>query len=171
MNSNQDSAKQLQEDSATGSNNGEQGKASFNTGSTTQGGSNYGQGSSHLGGESYQQGSTSNTGSNYKNEESKLGNSSTGTSEEGSSSATAGSGDQYSRIAITSTDTGRICSETARMAKEEENELSPKEGERRDTSLEKDSSVGNRAQRRPHIRQLVERLCIIIITLQTRTPV
>jgi len=47
---------------------GNQGRASFNAGSTTQGGSNYGQGSHQLGGSSYNQGDQKNEGSNYGNE-------------------------------------------------------------------------------------------------------
>lgn len=69
---------------------GQQGRAAHHTGSTSQGGSNYGQGSSQLGGESYQQGSESNEGSNYNNEAQRLGNSSTGTNFEGSSSPSSG---------------------------------------------------------------------------------
>lgn len=47
---------------------GNQGRASYHTGSTTQGGSNFGQGSHQLGGESYHQGDVANRGSNYDNE-------------------------------------------------------------------------------------------------------
>lgn len=73
-------------------------RASYGVGSTTQGGSNFGQGSSNLGAtpETIKQGSEANKGANYENEKDKLGSSSTGTSNEGSSSpdkGAAGSGD------------------------------------------------------------------------------
>ena len=51
---------------------GEQGRASYNAGSTTQGGSNYGQGSSYLAGDSYHQGDEKSKGSNYDTEKGKL---------------------------------------------------------------------------------------------------
>src|ERR1043165_6582695 len=81
---------EMQRKNATGADNNEQGQASFVTGSTTGGGSNYRQGSSNLGGESYQQGDTTNSGANYLDEAGRLAASSTGTSNEGSSSARDG---------------------------------------------------------------------------------
>ena len=65
-------------------------RASFGVGSTTQGGSNFGQGSSNLGADAIKQGSEANKGANYDNEKDKLGDSSTGTSNEGSSSPDTG---------------------------------------------------------------------------------
>ena len=62
---------------------GEQGQATFHTGSTTQGGSNYGQGSHHLGGGAYRQGDASNSGANYDNETDRIGASDIGTNTEG----------------------------------------------------------------------------------------
>ncbi len=61
------------------------GRATFGTGSTTQGGSNFGQGL-HVRGDdtSYKQGSESNRGSNYDNEAGALGDSTVGSSNEGS---------------------------------------------------------------------------------------
>ena len=60
------------------------GRAAFGTGSTTQGGSNYGQGL-HVRNDdsSYKQGSESNRGSNYDNEAGALGDSTVGSSNEG----------------------------------------------------------------------------------------
>ncbi len=62
------------------------GRATFGTGSTTQGGSNFGQGSGGAGDHSdyYKQGSESNRGANYDNEAGALGDSTVGSSNEGS---------------------------------------------------------------------------------------
>lgn len=70
--------------------NSSQGRSEHGTGSTTQGGSNYGQGSSNLGGTAYEQGATKKAGSNYENEGGRLGDSSVGTPNEGSSSPKQG---------------------------------------------------------------------------------
>lgn len=51
---------------------GEQGRASFVSGTTSHGGSNYGQGSSSLGPSSYKQGSQRSRGANYDNEVGKF---------------------------------------------------------------------------------------------------
>jgi len=136
-----------EQDEQNGSSNpGEQGRASHSTGSTTQGGSNYGQGSSHLGGESYQQGHTSNTGANYENEANKLGNSTTGTNEEGSSSPGAGAGatEQPKTQADKNVARGNAGWDGREERNEHEVENDTKklfEGDRRDTSLEQSSNM------------------------------
>lgn len=136
----------MQHDNATGANQNEQGQASFATGSTTGGGSNFGQGSSHLGGESYRQGDRTNTGSNYNNEEGRIGNSSTGTSNEGASSynagaAQSGAAGSQDLSADSARDNGAgNAGGDLRGQQTDSNEI-PKEGERRDTSLERDTHL------------------------------
>ena|ERR1043165_398854 len=65
-------------DRPKGSDHGDQGRASYTTGTTTQGGSDFGQGSSSLGGESYKQGDTKNAGSDYANEKDRFAETGTG---------------------------------------------------------------------------------------------
>ena len=129
-------------------NPGEQGRAAHSTGSTSQGGSNYGQGSSHLGGESYQQGSVSNKGANYENE-SSLGNSSTGTNFEGSSSSEAGTGgvgdNNKNNSSASRSDTGwKGGAEGAEQDSDKIESHDTKklfEGDNKDTSLEQSSGM------------------------------
>ncbi len=139
-------AKDMQTANATGANQNEQGQASFSTGSTTGGGSNFGQGSSHLGGESYRQGDKVSAGANYGNETGRLGSSATGTSNEGASSATAGaaaSGSSDASIDQAGSDTGPTGPAPERRAPDPEVDDLPTEGERRDTSLERDSGLSD----------------------------
>ncbi len=72
------------------------GRAEFGTGSTTQGGSNYGQGMHSLPGKDAvnKQGSESNRGSNYNNESEGLGDSTVGSSNEGSQNPQAGAAEE-----------------------------------------------------------------------------
>lgn len=140
------SATRLQEANASGENNNEQGQASFATGSTTGGGSNFGQGSSHLGGESYRQGDKTNTGANYNNEGEGIGSSSTGTSNEGSSSPNAGaaqSGADTDLAAAPTVNSGGqdIHPDPDERGQNTDDEEQQREGDRRDTSLERDSGL------------------------------
>jgi len=123
-----------------------QGRSSFSTGSTTQGGSNYGQGSSNLGGEAYQQGASSNSGSNYNNEADRLGSSSTGTNNEGSSASNQGAGESDESTASQKNATQQDVNwngneERNDPRRDEDEDADPKEGDRRDTSLEKASGM------------------------------
>ncbi len=132
---------------------GAQKQASFSTGSTTQGGSNFGQGSSHLGGETYQQGSVSNKGANYDNETDKLGSSTTGTNAEGSSSPGAGGGmteqpegtaDKNDLQQTGSEWNGEEDRNDPRRGNMEDDDAKKLfEGDRRDTSLEQSSGLGD----------------------------
>lgn len=138
-------ASEMQENNATGANQNEQGQASFVTGSTTGGGSNFGQGSHHLGGESYRQGSTTSTGANYGNEAGRLAGSTTGTSNEGSSSAVAGAAQSGNPGTQASGDTARDShtnlSGSEDRGKGQSSEEMPHEGDRRNTSLENDTHL------------------------------
>lgn len=118
-------------------------RASFGVGSTTQGGSNFGQGSAALGADAAKQGSEANKGSNYENEHDKLGDSSTGTSNEGSSSPDAGAADSGHSGAVKENSKK---GEPGWSGEEERNDTRrkqditpdadtrPREGDRRDTS-------------------------------------
>jgi hypothetical protein len=134
-------AADMQEANATGAGNNEQGRASFTTGSTTGGGSNFGQGSSHLGGESYRQGDRTTTGSNYANEIDRLGNSATGTANEGSSSPNAGADDsQGSSAAMGSGSSAASNSGGSGRSRSDEDDA-PGAHERESTSLEQESGL------------------------------
>ena len=145
-------ARSMQVANATGANMNEQGQAQFSTGSTTGGGSNFGQGSSHLGGGSYRQGDTVSAGANYENETNRLGDSSTGTSNEGSSSANSGaaaSGSSEESSAPQGGDTPTERPQPDGIRPDSHEDDKPREGERRDTGLEKDSGFGEEASERP----------------------
>src|SRR6187399_2589998 len=137
------SAAEMQEDNAIGAKENEQGQASFSTASTTGGGSNFGQGSSHLGAGSYRQGDRSGPGSNYSNEAEGLGRSATGTSNEGSSSPTAGaarSGSSTDAI-YTSADNRPDHTGSVEHEREGDKKETQEEGDRRDTGLEQDTGL------------------------------
>lgn len=70
---------------------GNQGRTSFNPGSTTQGGSDFGQGSHELGGESHHQGEQKNDGANYADESGRFAKAHPPA--EGSGAATGGKAD------------------------------------------------------------------------------
>lgn len=101
------------------------GRSAYSSSSTTQGGSNYGQGSHQLAGGAYRQGSEQSRGSDYANEAGKLGSSSTGTSNEGSSSPNKGA------------------AETGRPSSPEQ----PSEGDAQETSMGRGGHGGYDADR------------------------
>ena len=142
---------------AIGADQNEQGRASFTTGSTTGGGSNYGQGSHQLGGGSYRQGSQLNEGSNYDNEAGRLADSSTGTSNEGSSSGKVGAAHAGNTSQENTSGLSARNSDTPMSAEEDRGQSNdapqkPEEGDRRDTAtglehdthLDTDNTTANR---------------------------
>jgi hypothetical protein len=120
-------------------------RASYGVGSTTQGGSNFGQGSSNLGANAttIHQGAEANKGANYENEKDRLGNSSTGTSNEGSSSPEKGAANSGQSDTVKENSkkgqpgwNGEEERNDTRRKQDitPEDESRPKEGDRRDTS-------------------------------------
>jgi len=136
-------AEKMQEQNATGANQNEQGRASFTTGSTTGGGSDFGQGSSQLGGESYRQGNTENDGANYANEAGRFNNNAMGFSTEGSASVSPANAQNATQPGNgnTARESDNPASHREHRGQQQEGQMPPDEGDRRNTDLENSSHL------------------------------